>query len=191
MSSLARRSLRMTAAAAGIAAVGVGIAGPAVAAPLGLVPASDSSGPAAPDATQLLGNGSTTPPSVGSTQLPDLFQFSSPMTGRTIEHTQNDTTAIRTADVPPLPNNMPGLPQLSSVPGADILKPLINTEGTKVRTSGAHAGTVLPTDSTTGQQNNVGNLQQSGPTALVGQLASHASNPTQITHLDFGNPSSS
>ena len=81
MSSLARRALRTTAAAAGIAALGTGLAGNAVAAPA-TGPEAPTAGPtAAPQgltsALPLAGLPST-PAVPGLTNLPMLFVFEAP-----------------------------------------------------------------------------------------------------------------
>jgi hypothetical protein len=80
MSSLARRSLRTTAAAAGIAAIGVSFAGPVLAAELPALPGADALG--APDLAalpEMLG-GLPAAPAAGLAQLPDLFSFQMPST---------------------------------------------------------------------------------------------------------------
>lgn len=78
MSSFARRSLRTTAAAAGIAALGVGIAGPALAAPgVPELPALDAFGaPAA--ATDVPGMAAFTDAADAFAALPDAFAFEAP-----------------------------------------------------------------------------------------------------------------
>ena len=72
MSSLARRTLRATAAVAGIAAAGVGVAAPAFAAPEPDRPGTEGAAPAAPEAgipPNVVGD----LPAPEMTQLPQLF----------------------------------------------------------------------------------------------------------------------
>jgi hypothetical protein len=70
MSSLARRSLRATAAAAGIAAAGVGLAGPAFAAPAAPErPSTDDAAPSTGSTPNVLGSAPKT------SQVPDLPQL--------------------------------------------------------------------------------------------------------------------
>jgi hypothetical protein len=78
MSSLARRSLRTTAAVAGIAAASVGLAGPATAAPAEPErPGTDGAAPAPADSgsPNLAGD---LPPAPEAAELPMLFTFEGP-----------------------------------------------------------------------------------------------------------------
>jgi hypothetical protein len=81
MSSLARRTLRTTAAAAGIAALGTGLAGNAVAAPAATgpqpAPGPVSAGPGLTSAVPLAGLPSA-PAVPGLSDLPMLFVFEGP-----------------------------------------------------------------------------------------------------------------
>jgi hypothetical protein len=80
MSSIARRSIRTTAAAAGIAALGLGFAGPALAAPsVPELPTLDAA--SVPDAGTVPGLGAFTPAAETSMPaLPDAFSFQAPST---------------------------------------------------------------------------------------------------------------
>ena len=86
MSSLARRSLRTTAAVAGIAAAGLGLAAPAVAAPAPQAdPSTDTGAPSAPEAgssPNVLGElpSSDGPqlPKLASIEGPDIYTASDP-----------------------------------------------------------------------------------------------------------------
>lgn len=113
MSSFARRSMRATAAVAGITAVGVGLAGPAFAAPeVSDRPGTDGTAPAAPDAgstPNILGD---LPSAPGPADLPQLF---------TVED-----TSVYTAD-----GSLPELPTPDQLP-ADQLPDagdVVNIEG--------------------------------------------------------------
>jgi hypothetical protein len=85
MSSIARRSIRTTAAAAGIAALGLGFAGPALAAPsVPELPALDTTAAPAVD-TAVPGTEAFTRAAdtaqTGMPALPDAFAFQSPSAG--------------------------------------------------------------------------------------------------------------
>ncbi|MFC4944893.1 hypothetical protein [Pseudonocardia sp. GCM10023141] len=100
MSSLARRTLHTTAAAAGIAAIGVGIATPAFAAP-DLAPAAgatDAIAPAAPaaPANGMIGKIPAVPSNVS--ELPMLFTFQGP-TFNTAGPTLPDPSTVDTEQV--------------------------------------------------------------------------------------------
>jgi hypothetical protein len=120
MSSLARRTLRTTAAAAGIAALGAGFAGNAVAAP-----AVDTDTPAPETASALQGltsaaplAGLSNPPSVSNlSDLPMLFVFQGP-TVRTAE--PSGTPAPSLPSTPQLPG-VEQIPGSDQVPGLDAL----------------------------------------------------------------------
>jgi hypothetical protein len=79
MSSLARRTLRTTAAAAGIAALGTGLAGSAVAAPAGPQPApGPASAPSGLTSAVPLAGLPSSPSEPGLSDLPMLFVFEGP-----------------------------------------------------------------------------------------------------------------
>mgnify|MGYP001110228669 CR=1 FL=1 len=124
MSSFARRSIRVTAAAAGIAALGVGFAGQALAAPsLPEVPELPAVDPAALPSvdsvpgldsfTQVVDTVQSSTPSV--TDLPDAFHFEVPTV---------DTGAFETGSVDPtsaLPSlDVPTELAAASLPSADV-----------------------------------------------------------------------
>ena len=128
MSSLARRALRTTAAAAGIAALGTGLAGNAVAAPAA-GPEAPTPGPtAAPQgltsALPLAGLPST-PAVPGLTNLPILFVFEAP----TI-----NTAGPSTPSTPGTPaTNIDVIANLQRVVGSDTT----NQQGSTVDTDDA------------------------------------------------------
>jgi hypothetical protein len=120
MTSFARRSIRTTAAAAGIAALGVGFAGHAFAAPaLPELPLPDGldapSLPVAPDTSALpnvlgeLPNPSSDLPAGDLADLPPVFTFEGP-------------TVYTASDMAELPtDSLPGVPALSDLPGTGAL----------------------------------------------------------------------
>jgi hypothetical protein len=113
--SLARRTLRTTAAAAGIAAVGVGLAAPAFAAPeLPAAPSTDELGalPAAPDASaaqHMLAALPAAPTSMPD--LPTLVSFEMP----------SMTTAGPELPAAPDAHALPAAPELPAAPDAHAL----------------------------------------------------------------------
>jgi hypothetical protein len=112
MSSLARRSLRTAAAAAGIAAIGVGFAGHAIAAPeVPALPGADALGALAlPDAGALpdVFGGVPAAPSTDMANLPQVFTFEGPTVNTA-------TPALPQADLPQAPEA--GLPDAPAAPG--------------------------------------------------------------------------
>jgi hypothetical protein len=106
MSSLARRSLRATAAVAGIAAAGVGLAGPALAAPTAPERSStDGVAPAAPDAGTGPNVVDALPPAPKEAELPPLFTIERPGV-HTSDHTA-DHTADHARPTPPAADQLP------------------------------------------------------------------------------------
>lgn len=122
MTSFARRSLRTTAAAAGIAALGVGFAGHAFAAPsVPNLPVPDGldapSLPMAPDTSDLpnvLGELPTPAdlPSGDLAKLPPVFTFEGPTL-----YTASDMPEL--SDLPT--DSLPGMPSVTDLPGADAV----------------------------------------------------------------------
>lgn len=115
MSSLARLTLRTTAAAAGIAAIGAGLAAPALAAPeLPAAPSSDGPGslPAAPAAGML----GSLPAAPSASHLPTLVSFEMPK--------------VSTAG-PELPSagRLPAAPAAPALPSAGKTPSLPRTDG--------------------------------------------------------------
>ena len=118
MSSTARRSIRTTAVAAGIAALGIGIAGPALAAPSADVPelpAPDVAGAPAVD-TAVPGTDFTQATDAGMPALPDAFAFDAP--------------SFDSASVPTEMN-------AASLPAAPDTSGVVNTDGTGLDVAGS------------------------------------------------------
>jgi hypothetical protein len=132
MSSIARRSIRTTAAAAGIAALGLGFAGPALAAPSvsdlpGLdptsAPALDSAVPGTAAFTPVADSAPSSMPA-----LPDVFSFQAPTThAATIDPSYlsafNPTAYTGSVGSPSVPTEMnaaalPGTAGLATFNGA-------------------------------------------------------------------------
>ena len=118
MSSLARRTLRTTAAAAGLAALGAGLAGPAMAAP-----ADDDAETSTPEAATSPGAPSTTPLAElpGTAAVPDLADL--PMRfvfqGPTVRTSAPSTASIQETPALPGAEQIPGagqVPTLAAVP---------------------------------------------------------------------------
>lgn len=121
MSSLARRSIRTTAAAAGIAALGIGIAGPALAAPSVAdlpaldptsAPAVDTAVPGMADFTKVA---DTAPASMA--ELPGAFAFEAPSL---------DTASVPSVESLSIPTEM----NAAALPSAPDTSGVVNTDGT-------------------------------------------------------------
>lgn len=119
MSSLARRSLRTTAAAAGIAAIGVGFAGHALAAPEApALPGTDAvEAPDLATAPDLLSE-LPTAPSEGS-ELPAPFAFEMPATAPTTDE-ESAADSAQEAEAQEAPA-APAAPAAPTLPGLDAL----------------------------------------------------------------------
>ncbi len=141
MSSIARRSIRTTAAAAGIAALGLGFAGPALAAPsvpelpaldTTAAPAVDTAVPGAEALPQVAGAAPT-----GMPALPDAFAFQAPSAGAaaidpSYMSTFDPTSYMGSVDSASLPTEMnaaavPAAPSMSALPSTDGLATLNGT----------------------------------------------------------------
>lgn len=125
MSSLARRSMRTTAAAAGIAALGVGFAGHAFAAPEApALPGTDNhETPAAPGAGDTSDLMSQLPagPSTDRTELPGVFVFEMPtITTATAPVEAPALPALDGFDLPELPAAGPELPAFDAVEAPEL-----------------------------------------------------------------------
>jgi len=137
MSSLARRTLRTTAAAAGIAALGAGLAGNAVAAP-----AVDTDAPTPDTASTVPGGLSSLPlaalPSATAvpnlSNLPMLFVFQGP-TVKTAGPASDPAPATRLPGVDQVPGS-DQVPGLEAVPAPDVAVPSGALNGVAMPVSG-------------------------------------------------------
>lgn len=137
MSSLARRTLRTTAAAAGIAALGAGLAGNAVAAP-----AVDTDAPTPDTASTVPGGLSSSPlaalPSATAapnlSNLPMLFVFQAP-TVTTAGPVSDPAPATRLPGVDQVPGS-DQVPGLEAVPAPDVAVPSGALNGVAMPVSG-------------------------------------------------------
>jgi len=135
MSSIARRSIRTTAAAAGIAALGLGFAGPALAAPsvpelpaldTTAAPAVDTAIPGTEALTQAAGTAQT-----GMPALPDAFAFQAPSGGPaeidpSYMSTFDPTAYMGSLDSASVPTEM----NAAALPSAPSTDGLANLNGT-------------------------------------------------------------
>jgi hypothetical protein len=141
MSSIARRSIRTTAAAAGIAALGLGFAGPALAAPsvpelptldTTSAPALDTAVPGTQAFTQAAETAQTDMPA-----LPDAFAFQAPSGGAAAIDPSYMSTfdptsymgSLHSASLPTEMNAaaMPSAPSMTALPSTDGLATLNGT----------------------------------------------------------------
>lgn len=140
MSSLARRTLRTTAAAAGIAALGAGLAGNAVAAP-----AVDTDAPTPDTASTVPGGLSSSPlaalpsatavPNLSNlSNLPMLFVFQAP-TVTTAGPVSDPAPATRLPGVDQVPGS-DQVPGLEAVPAPDVAVPSGALNGVAMPVSG-------------------------------------------------------
>ncbi|WP_219415892.1 hypothetical protein [Pseudonocardia nigra] len=177
MSSLARRSIRTTAAAAGIAALGVGFAGHALAAPEApAVPSTDGLGqaPALPHADAVGGVISSVPaaPSDRLADLPDLFSFQAPNVS---------AAAPEAALLPQVPEaELPEAPEVPST--AELTDGAVQFEGSMGQVNGP---TTDPRSFT--ETNHVGPMQTIDTALMVADLAQRAMAGETVTegnHID-------
>ncbi len=170
MHSLVRRSLRTTAAAAGIAAVGVGLAGPAFAAPeLPPLPQSpDTSGVEVADADEAMGN--PVVPSQDGFFLPGVINFETPDVNTAApELPAGDAFAVPAAP----PADSIAAPEAPAGPGLPDSEDVIVFDVDQVQGPSA--------DSLNGGQNNVGAMQALDMAALAMELAQSAAAGDTIT----------
>lgn len=155
MSSLARRSLRTTAAAAGIAALGIGFAGQALAAPampeLPALPGADGVGeagvPAAPTMPALPSEDGFFMPGVANIEMPSV-NTAGP------ELPAGDAFAVPSAPefaAPAAPETAPGLPSADALPGGPEAP---STDGVDMEFDVAPASDVTGSDSSDGLEQN-------------------------------------
>lgn len=147
MSSHARRSLRTTAAAAGIAAIGVGIAAPAMAAPetspVGDGTAAEALAPAAAGpAAGLLGKIPALPNNVAD--LPMLFTFQGPTFNTAgpalpvVEPAASEEAAPAEASPLPDPGQLTQQNNISGLPKTDALDLVKNLAGKAMSAAPLH-----------------------------------------------------
>lgn len=166
MSSTARRSIRTTAVAAGIAALGIGVAGPALAAPSAAdvpeLPALDVAGAPAVD-TAVPGMAAFTQATdTGMPALPDAFAFDAP--------------SLDSASVPTEMN-------AASLPAAPDTSGVVNTDGTGLDV----AGSPDPA-SAAGFSQGVGALAQMDTMKSFADIAQKAASGESVTaHNDISN----
>lgn len=140
MSSLARRSLRTTAAAAGIAALGVGLAGQTFAAPAPPAVPDMPAAPALPDADALsafevlermspgVPQTPETPSEDGFT-MPGVINFETPtVTTAAPAPPALDAFAVPAAPALPAAPGSPTAPALPAVPGAPSMDGILDTD---------------------------------------------------------------
>jgi hypothetical protein len=191
MSSLARRTLRTTVTAAGIAALGAGLAAPAFAAPalpaLPSLPGADAlPGTDAIPGADALSTIPGTDALPGAGALPPAFSFEAPTVDTAADDaddSSDDDVAVNSAlpGVPQLPP-VPGTDALSSLPapadlplpplpGPEALAPVVNAEGT---------GLPDPTAISPADFVNSNAVVPTPPTVDPAQVAALAQNPTQV-----------
>ncbi|HYH29561.1 MAG TPA: hypothetical protein VD903_04170 [Pseudonocardia sp.] len=156
MSSLARRSLRTTAAVAGIAAAGVGLAAPAVAAPQPQDgPGTDSGTPATDTAPS--------PDVIGelpdTAELPQLFTFEGP---RIYTAGQSGSELPTADDLPPAPS----------------VEDLVNIGG-REQLDGVEVQTAAPQDEGDSTQDQGDATEGLGAASMLGELAAGPLGATQ------------
>ncbi|WP_345606380.1 hypothetical protein [Pseudonocardia adelaidensis] len=158
MSSLARRSLRATAAVAGIAAAGVGLAGPAFAAPADPErPSTDEAAPA-PDTRSTPNLAGDLPKTTELSDLPQLFTIQG--------------TGVYTAD-----HGLPELPTAGSFPTEALPSPndaLNFDRGQETRSTDVNFRTAAP-------EARDGAMQQLDAASVFGAL------PAQVLGATEGN----
>ncbi|MHA6791917.1 hypothetical protein ACVGVM_00095 [Pseudonocardia bannensis] len=186
MSSLARRSLRTTATAAGIAAIGVGLAGNAFAAPavptapeLPATPGADAlTTPDAASAPEALADLQSAAPSAEAAGLPELFSFEMP---NVETQTAPESTGFHTAGLPEAPSapSAPefGTEQIPSNPATDAFGQFGNADA---------AGQVQEGATDFAGSNNVGPSPSADSATMFAELAQQAANGTQISGHSIG-----
>ncbi|QJY45700.1 hypothetical protein [Pseudonocardia broussonetiae] len=180
MSSLARRSLRTTAAAAGIAALGVGFAGHALAAPAlpalpGTEGLSEAGLPAAP-ALPAAPEAPATPglPSAEGWSVPGVVNFEMPAVNTAApELPAGDAFALPTAPELAVPE-APAAPELPAAPEAPSTSPVVNSgEGVEGQVNG-------PAPEGVGQ-NQVGAMAAMDMAAMLAEMAQSGAAGGSIT----------
>ncbi|WP_214369320.1 hypothetical protein [Pseudonocardia sp. H11422] len=189
MSSIARRSLRTTATAAGIAAIGVGLAGNAFAAPavptapeLPAAPGTDAlATPDAASAQDMLADLQSAAPSAEAAGLPELFSFEMP---NVETQTAPESTGVHTAGLPELPSapSAPSAPELST----DQVPSNPATDAFGQFGSADAAGQLQEGATDFAGSNNVGPAPSADTATMFAELAQQAANGTQISGHSVG-----